>query len=110
MSQLTDFIRRAQAGSEMSLESLRPTTLLFGTASVQGTGGALSKELEPHPDGTLFEVYTRNFRVRVELLTAAGITIIEKKTTFVCAGISYRVNKSMADSVDLCLHLQCKQL
>ena len=104
MSQLTDFIRRAQAGSVMSLESLRPTTLLFGT------GGALSKELEPHPDGTLFEVYTRNFRVRVELLTAAGITIIEKKTTFVCAGISYRVNKSMADSVDLCLHLQCKQL
>ena len=111
VSQLTDLIRQAQTGSEMSLESLRPSTLYFGTTPILGTGGSLSKELDPQPDGTLFEMHTRNFRVRLELLVAAGITIIEKKTSFVCDGVTYRIDKTDSNlTVDPCLLLKCKQL
>lgn len=113
-SQLGDFLALAQSGQEMSLQSLWPVTLIFpGQGNAGGyaaSGGPLTSDFAPQPDGTLIAEYRRSFRVLASSLAADGVVVAAEQTHVRADGKTFRVESVNSISVDGCQHIVAKQL
>lgn len=113
-SQLNDFLGLVQSGQEMSLETLWPVTLIFpgqgNPAGYSASGGPLTTDYAPQPDGTLMPEHKRAFRVSASSLAADSVVVVAEKTQVSADGKTFRVESVSSIPVDGCLHIVAKQL
>lgn len=104
-SQRSRLLSRSQA----QLETLHPATLVIEGHNISAGSGPQARQMILDEHGTLYDQADKAYRVRRELLTAAGVVILPQATTLSENGRAYRVVRVVDRAEDPCLYLACKE-